>query len=207
MGTKSTKSKKNGKDTRQHIIDTARALFSESSYLGVSMNDIATELDITKAALYYHFASKENIYNAVLDEVLNDINAALLDAFKEQTLDRQLYKVIKNYLDLGLKEKNIVKATLLSGEPTVRDHVIQNRKQIDGIIQPLLKNILAEKGLSGEVDYRLLATLLICMMDGILLEYSLSGSKIDSDKIAKQWVTFWFKGSMASRKKTAGGKR
>ena len=200
MGTTSVKSKKNRKGTRQHIIDTARALFSESSYLGVSMSDIAEKLDITKAALYYHFPSKEDIYNAVLDEVLNDINAALMEALKEKTQDRRLYRVIKNYLDLGLKEKNIIKATLLSGEPTVRDHVIQNRKQIDGIIQPLLKDILAEKGLSGQVDYRLLATLLICMMDGILLEYSFSGHKIDSDQIAKQWVVFWFQKSMAVQK-------
>lgn len=198
---KKIKQPKSGhKDTRQHIIDTARALFSESSYLGVSMSDIAEKLDITKAALYYHFPGKEEIYNAVLDEVLNDINAALTEALKEKTLDRRLYKVIKNYLDLGLKEKNIIKATLLSGEPTVRDHVIQNRKQLDGIIQPLLKDILSEKGLSGEVDYRLLATLLICMMDGILLEYSFSGHNINSDKIAKQWVAFWFQRSMVAQK-------
>jgi AcrR family transcriptional regulator len=200
MKTTSRKLKADRKDTKKNIIDTARVLFSESSYLGVYMSDIAKKLNITKAALYYHFASKEEMYNAVLDEVLNDINGALMQALKERTLDRQLYKVIKNYLNLGLKEKNIVKATLLSGEPTVRDHVIQNRKQIDGIIQPLLKDILAEKGLSGQVDYRLLATLLICMMDGILLEYSFSGHKIDSDKIAKQWVAFWFQGSMAARK-------
>ena len=90
MGTTPKKSKNTRKDTRKSIIGTARALFSESSYLGVSMSDIAKELDITKAALYYHFAGKEEIYNAVLDEVLNDINAALMDAFKEQTLDRQL---------------------------------------------------------------------------------------------------------------------
>ena len=197
MGTTPKKSKNTRKDTRKSIIGTARALFSESSYLGVSMSDIAKELDITKAALYYHFAGKEEIYNAVLDEVLNDINAALMHAFKEQTLDRQLYKVIKNYLDLGLKEKNIVKATLLSGEKTVRNHVIQNRKQVDGIIQPLFKDILASKQLSGQVDYRLLTSLLVCMMDGIILEYSFSGTKIDFDEIAKQWVVFLFQKSEA----------
>ena len=199
MGTISKQSKNAHKDTRKNIIDTARALFSESSYLGVSMSDIAKELDITKAALYYHFSGKEEIYNAVLDEVLNDINAALMDAFKEETLDRQLYKVIKNYLDLGLKEKNIVKATLLSGEKTVRNHVIQNRKQVDGIIQPLFKDILASKQLSGQVDYRLLTSLLVCMMDGIILEYSFSGTKIDFDEIAKQWVVFLFQGSIAAK--------
>lgn len=197
MKTTSRKLKTSRKDTKKDIIDTARALFSESSYLGVSMSDIAKKLNITKAALYYHFTSKEEIYNAVLDEVLNDINEALMKAFKEPTLDRQLYKIIKNYLDLGLKEKNIVKATLFSGEKTVRNHVIQNRKQVDGIIQPLLKDILVSKRLSGQVDYRLLTSLLVCMMDGIILEYSFSGTKIDFDEIAKQWVVFLFQKSEA----------
>ncbi len=91
----------------------------------------------------------------------------------------------------------VVKATLLSGEKTVRNHVIQNRKQVDGIIQPLFKDILASKQLSGQVDYRLLTSLLVCMMDGIILEYSFSGTKIDFDEIAKQWVVFLFQKSEA----------
>ena len=41
--------------SKKYITDTARRLFSEFSYLGVSMNDIAKKLNITKAALYYHF--------------------------------------------------------------------------------------------------------------------------------------------------------
>ena len=52
-------------DTKKYITDTARRLFSEFSYLGVSMNDIAKKLNITKAALYYHFTGKAEIYRKV----------------------------------------------------------------------------------------------------------------------------------------------
>lgn len=192
--------KSSHKDTRQHIIDTARALFSESSYLGVSMSDIAEKLDITKAALYYHFPSKEEIYNAVLDEVLNDINAALTEALKEKTLDRRLYKVIKNYLELGAEEQNIVKATLLSKEPMVLKHVMRNRKQIEEIIQPLLHDILQSKQLFEQVDYRSVSSFLISMMNGLLMEYSFSGKKPDSGLIAKQWVVFLFQEPRAAKR-------
>ena len=195
MGTKSVKPKSDHKHTRQHIIDTARALFSESSYLGVSMSDIAEKLDITKAALYYHFPGKEEIYNAVLDEVLNDINAALTEALKEKTLDRRLYKVITNYLKLGTEEQNIVKATLLSKEPMVLKHVMRNRKQIEEIIQPLLRDILQSKKLFEQVDYKSVSSFLISMMNGLLMEYSFSGKKPDADLIAKQWVVFLFRDS------------
>jgi len=200
MVKKIKKPRSSHKDTRKHIIDAARALFSESSYLSVSMSDIAEKLNITKAALYYHFPSKEEIYNAVLDEVLNDINAALTEALKEKTLDRRLYKVITNYLELGAEEQNIVKATLLSKEPMVLKHVMRNRKQIEEIIQPLLHNILKSKKLFEQVDYRSVSSFLISMMNGLLMEYSFSGKKPDSDLIAKQWVVFLFRDSRTAER-------
>jgi len=42
-------------DTRQRIIDIALELFATRGYAGTSMRDIAAELGVTKAALYYHF--------------------------------------------------------------------------------------------------------------------------------------------------------
>jgi AcrR family transcriptional regulator len=200
MVKKIKQTKSSHKDTRKHIIDTARSLFSESSYLGVSMSDISEKLDITKAALYYHFPSKEEIYNAVLDEVLNDINAALTEALKEKTLDRRLYKVITNYLELGAEEQNIVKATLLSKEPMVLKHVLRNRKQIEEIIQPLLQDILQSNKLFEQVDYKSVSSFLISMMNGLLMEYAFSGKKPDADLIAKQWVVFLFRDSRTAKR-------
>ncbi|MCK5510631.1 helix-turn-helix transcriptional regulator, partial [Candidatus Parcubacteria bacterium] len=54
-------------DTKKQIISIARQLFSDYSYLGVSMSDIAKKVNITKEALYYHFTGKVEIYQEVLD--------------------------------------------------------------------------------------------------------------------------------------------
>lgn len=42
-------------DSKKRIIGTARRLFSEYSYLGVTISGIARKLNISKATLCYHF--------------------------------------------------------------------------------------------------------------------------------------------------------
>ncbi len=48
-------------DTKERILETALELFAQSGYLGTSMSDIAHRLGITKAALYKHYAGKQEI--------------------------------------------------------------------------------------------------------------------------------------------------
>jgi len=49
------------RSTRERILDIALELFSERGYDKTSLRDIAERLGTTKAALYYHFARKEDI--------------------------------------------------------------------------------------------------------------------------------------------------
>ncbi|EFC83226.1 TetR/AcrR family transcriptional regulator [Parafrankia sp. EUN1f] len=53
------------KSTRERILDVALELFTHSGYEAVSLREIAQRLNITKAALYYHFASKDDILLAL----------------------------------------------------------------------------------------------------------------------------------------------
>ncbi|WP_239381299.1 MULTISPECIES: TetR/AcrR family transcriptional regulator [unclassified Frankia] len=53
-------------DTRDRILAVAVQLFNEQGYAGTSIRDIAERLGMTKAALYYHFASKDMILDAVV---------------------------------------------------------------------------------------------------------------------------------------------
>jgi AcrR family transcriptional regulator len=52
-------------DTRQRILDVALDLFTEQGYDGTSLRQIAEQLGITKAAIYYYFESKEDILMAL----------------------------------------------------------------------------------------------------------------------------------------------
>ena len=56
--------------TRQRILVIAGELFVRQGYAGTSIADIAGQLGTSKAALYYHFKSKEEILEALLVEPL-----------------------------------------------------------------------------------------------------------------------------------------
>jgi AcrR family transcriptional regulator len=51
--------------TRDRILDVALDLFTEKGFDGTSLREIAERLGVTKAALYYHFASKDDILLAL----------------------------------------------------------------------------------------------------------------------------------------------
>ena len=56
-------------DTKERIIETALELFARKGYLGTSMSDIAKRLGFTKAALYRHFAGKQEILDRIVDRM------------------------------------------------------------------------------------------------------------------------------------------
>jgi len=182
-------------DTKKYIINIARLFFSEYSYLGVSMNDIAKKLNITKAALYYHFTGKAEIYGKVLDEVFNDLSLSIIQASNEAVIDKKLHKLIKNYLDFCFKEKNLIKALMLKLSPAndpITKHIVQLREQVINLIQPVIEEVFTSKKLTQKIDSRMLTFLLTSMMDGLLLEYSFLNKKINSAKIADQIIAVLF---------------
>ena len=56
-------------ERRATIIAVAKVLFSDKGYHGVSVDEIAGRLGVSPAILYRHFASKEALYEAVLNEI------------------------------------------------------------------------------------------------------------------------------------------
>ena len=56
-------------DTKERILETALELFAQNGYLGTSMNDIARQLGFTKAALYKHYTSKQEILDRIVERM------------------------------------------------------------------------------------------------------------------------------------------
>ncbi|WP_328680466.1 TetR/AcrR family transcriptional regulator [Streptomyces sp. NBC_01261] len=67
-----TKRQRRG-DTRQRIQDVALELFAEQGYEKTSLREIAEHLDVTKAALYYHFKTKEEILVGIFEDLTKPI--------------------------------------------------------------------------------------------------------------------------------------
>jgi AcrR family transcriptional regulator len=71
-------------DTRGRILSVALRLFASQGYANTSLRQIADELGVTKAALYFHFKTKEDIVNGILSGYLDGLTA-LIDAGAPQT--------------------------------------------------------------------------------------------------------------------------
>ena len=87
--------------TREIIIEKAMSLFFENGYEGVSMQDIAWEVGITKGSLYHHFSGKEEIFSIVaygvfqkIDIDLNTLRSDSLKHFIADIIARQREAVI-----------------------------------------------------------------------------------------------------------------
>ncbi|MFA1822833.1 TetR/AcrR family transcriptional regulator [Virgibacillus oceani] len=65
--------KYNAKQTKEDIIAAAVQLFKEKGFEKTSMMDIANTLGISKGGIYYHFASKEEIIDAVRENKANSV--------------------------------------------------------------------------------------------------------------------------------------
>lgn len=68
-------------NTKKRILDEALNLFSKKGYANVFVADIAEAVGIKAPSLYKHYKSKQDIFNAILDEMKQsyDRQAAMLD--------------------------------------------------------------------------------------------------------------------------------
>lgn len=62
---------KEASERKNEILDVAERLFYERGYDNTSTNDILAEIGIARGTLYYHFKSKEDILDAMIERVLN----------------------------------------------------------------------------------------------------------------------------------------
>jgi AcrR family transcriptional regulator len=61
-------------DMRERIVVTATELFATQGFTATSLQDLADRLEVTKAALYYHFRRKEDLVAEVLTPIVRDLD-------------------------------------------------------------------------------------------------------------------------------------
>ena len=62
---------------REQILVAAKSLFIQQGYHGLAMREISDAVGVSKAALYYHFKDKEELFLAILSSNLDEIEHAI----------------------------------------------------------------------------------------------------------------------------------
>ncbi|WP_103502399.1 MULTISPECIES: TetR/AcrR family transcriptional regulator [Streptomyces] len=84
-------------NTRRRIQEVALRQFSEQGYDKTSLREIAEELDVTKAALYYHFKTKEDLLVAIYDEETRPIDELLAWAGEQPPTLENKREMLRRY--------------------------------------------------------------------------------------------------------------
>ncbi|RFU85736.1 TetR/AcrR family transcriptional regulator [Streptomyces triticagri] len=86
-------------NTRQRIQDVALELFAEQGYEKTSLREIAERLEVTKAALYYHFKTKEDILISLAEDLTRPLDELLeWGATQPRTLETK-QEIMRRYGD------------------------------------------------------------------------------------------------------------
>ncbi|NBM17178.1 TetR/AcrR family transcriptional regulator [Streptomyces sp. GC420] len=97
MGSSTGTGRRRRGDTRQRIQDVALELFSQQGYEKTSLREIAEHLDVTKAALYYHFKTKEDIVISLFEDLSRPMNELIAWAEEQpRTLETKL-EIVRRY--------------------------------------------------------------------------------------------------------------
>ncbi|MCW0234470.1 MAG: TetR/AcrR family transcriptional regulator [Ferrovibrio sp.] len=63
--------------TRAALLATARALFAEKGYAATGTEEVVAQAAVTRGALYYHFADKQALFAAVVEQVAQEVLSAI----------------------------------------------------------------------------------------------------------------------------------
>jgi TetR/AcrR family transcriptional regulator, cholesterol catabolism regulator len=81
---------------KNEIIDGALKLFAQSGYYSTSLNDVAAQIGVTKATLYYYFRNKEEIMRAILERSRGRMDT-VLDLGKSELLPKDKLRLFVQY--------------------------------------------------------------------------------------------------------------
>jgi len=108
---------KNGANTLQKLIETARKMFSEQGYADTFTAEIARKAGVTRGALYHHFPQKKDLFVAVFDEVINELASRISYDFPRPLKKEDLITSTLSFIDAGI-DPTIQKIIFTDG-PTI----------------------------------------------------------------------------------------
>lgn len=94
---------KEAQERKNEILDVAERLFAAKGFDHTSTNDILEEIGIARGTLYYHFKSKEDILDAMIDRMIGQmlVQAKTLAGQKEIPVLRRLTMMIQSLQERG----------------------------------------------------------------------------------------------------------
>lgn len=168
-GSKQTK----GERTRQAILQGAKEIILDQGYTAASMRKIGEAAGVTPAAIYNHFASKEALFSALLQEVvpLQEL-ADFLHGLTAETPEALLSEVFRGVLALLRRHEDYIRLSLIDAQEREGATLVTFVPRLFPLMMELMHRLQALDGDNGRlrpISPPILSRTLISLVAGYLL--------------------------------------
>ncbi len=156
------------RETRQQIIEVARELFLSRGYKGVSMKEVAEEVQVTSAALYYHFpGGKQDLFFSIIHKMLEDWTQGAFHATAQaQGLQESLIKLTQYLLTLPIDRFSVL-ARDIHENVLDRDTQRMALQQMQHVLLQHVADLFQQAIDAGEISQEIQASVLATMYEGM----------------------------------------
>lgn len=189
--------------TRQMILQQADELFAAKGYSGVSMREVAEACQISKAAIYYHFKNKENLYIENMRQALEALEQVVKQASSQgAACHERMTNIAIAYLGLVMRKKSLIRlAAERMGElgAETEELVVSYHGLIPGIVESVLADGI-EKREFRPVNVSFAALCFVGVLNGFIIERIWGGGETEPSThqdLADQVVDLLFYGIAA----------
>ncbi|PTM39173.1 TetR/AcrR family transcriptional regulator [Bosea sp. 124] len=178
--------------SRRLILDTAARLLRSGGYHQTTLREIAEAVGIRKASLYYHFASKEEIVEAVVNDGVRFVHEAVVAALSatEGAVPRdRLEAAIRAHLTALHGNSDYTSASIkvfTFGETPTPESVRRVRRAYEDVWRGLIAELQACGALSRERAPDVLRYLLLGAMNGSIDWFR--PERFDTKSLAREFV-------------------
>jgi AcrR family transcriptional regulator len=122
----------------QRVLDVALDLFSEHGFAGTSLQDIADRLGVTKAAVYYHFHSKDDLLLALVEPAIDELMAMAAETHSGLHPQRARGAGVARYVEYLLRHRRV--AVYLTRDATAMNHpmLVERGARLRGQVESML---------------------------------------------------------------------
>ena len=180
----------------EEVYKKAAMLFKEKGYLNTSVNEIAAEMNIQKASLYYYINDKETllfeILNRTMDTMLERVGNLPIQNLEP---DKKLEQVIQAHIVNAIRYLNEFSVLLHDTKhlrPDLREIILAKRKQYEKIFLTIVKEG-ASKSIFQKHDAKMLVYMILGSCNWLYQWFSVEGTKTP-EQIARIFSDVFLKG-------------
>ncbi|HEY2525917.1 MAG TPA: TetR/AcrR family transcriptional regulator [Candidatus Binataceae bacterium] len=184
-------------DSRDEILNAAIRLFARRGFHETSMSEVAREAKVSKALIFWHFKTKEELFLAVLNRLLEPYFIDFAEEVGALDERAQLRKLVQSYLLFVRDNAPSVRfflGQLLHGEKVPEELATQVMKLYDGYRELMLDIVrrAQEKNLClRDIAPEAAANFMVSALNGSLLGFLFTGSTSDDLSRAVTMLEEW----------------